>query len=73
MAADDSILLLTFGFEQEVDDKIFARWLPLQGVISYDEFKDGLIRRTVLKSNKEIMEDVNKIIMATVREENGNI
>lgn len=73
MAADDSIPLLSFGFEREEDDKIFARWLPLQDVISFDDFKESLIRRTVLKSNREIMKDVNEIIMAAVKGKHGNL
>ena len=73
MTADEAICLLSFGFEREEDDKIFARWLPLQDVISFDDFKESLIRRTVLKSNREIMKDVNEIIMAAVKEKHGNL
>lgn len=73
MEADESVPLLTFAFEREDDDRIFARWLPLQDVISFDDFKASLIRKTALKSKREIMADVNKIIAASVKENNGNI
>lgn len=73
MAADDSVPLLSFGFEREEDYRIFARWLPLQDVISYDDFKESLIRKTVLKSNREIMKDVNEIIRASLKGKHGNL
>ena len=73
MAADESVPLLAFAFEREDDDRIFARWLPLQDVISFDDFKASLTQKRVLKSNREIMADVNKIIAASVKENNGNI
>ena len=73
MTADEAICLLSFGFEREDDDRIFARWLPLQDAISFEDFKASLIQKTVLKSTREIMLDVNKIIAASVKEDNGNI
>ncbi len=73
MSADDSVPLLFFGFEREEEEKIFARWIPVQDAISFEEFKESLTRRSILKSNKEIMADVNSIIMAAKRESDGNI
>ena len=73
MPADESIGVLTFGFEREEDDRIFARWLPYQDVIGYDDFKAGLVRKTVPKSNRAIMADVNSIIEASAEEYHGNI
>ena len=51
------------------EEKMFNRWIPYQGEISFEEFKEKMkveapTQTINTKSTKEIMEDVEKILKA---------
>lgn len=64
MSADEGISLLTYAFEKEADDKIFARWIGFaQYEVSFEEFKRQLQPVTV--NEKKTLEQIDELMADT--------
>ncbi|MFM1602026.1 hypothetical protein ABGF26_02610 [Helcococcus ovis] len=49
--------------ERKIEEKIFQRWIPYQGEMSYEEFKNNIYSvhnsRMDSRSSVEILKDIN--------------
>ena len=65
MPVDDGISLLTFAFDKEDEDKLYARWVGFaQYEVSFEEFKRKLMpvkvdEKKTLEKLDELMEKTN--------------
>ena len=65
MPVDDGISLLTYAFEKEDDDKIFARWVGFaQYEVGFEEFKRRLKPAKV--DEKKTIERIDDLMEKTV-------
>ena len=47
LSADESVALISYAMEQEEDEKIFQRWIPIaQNFMTFDAFKESLRQKT---------------------------
>lgn len=64
MPASDGAQLLEYGFQQELDSKLFARWVAgPQFSLSFDEFKRQLMPPK-FKRDEDVLDDTRKIMEA---------
>ena len=68
MDANAAVSLLEHAFEQEEDQRIFARWVQgAQYKMSFSDFKKAL-RKPPVKSTDAILNDVGNILQAFEKE-----
>ena len=64
MPVDDGISLLTYAFEKEDEDKIFARWVGFaQYEVGFEEFKRRLTPAKV--DEKKTIERIDELMEKT--------
>ena len=64
MPAADGISLLTYAFEKETDDKLFARWIGFaQYDVGFEEFKRSL--QPVVVDEKKTMDRLDELMDKT--------
>lgn len=65
MPADEGVRFLLFVMSREeeelLDSRLFARWIPYQAEISFEDFKEQL-RPKKMKDDKEVLKDVESIL-----------
>lgn len=62
MPAEDGIALITYAMEQNVEDKLYSRWVVwAQNSMSFEDFKRELSPPRFVREDK-LMEDVEKIM-----------
>lgn len=60
--------MINRAFDQEEEEKLFARWIPYQGQFGFEDFKQMLRKsNTKPKTDEEIMDDVNAILAAQAK------